>query len=1461
MKQISKRVVLSLLALFMVLGLTFIITGCDTTGPKTVKPESISITTKGYALTKGSYLIEAKVLPADADQGYTVSLKEQYTDITVDDKRIVVGEDAVHEAEFTVIVTSTVDSSISAEKKFLVDNPLPVPGVAITNGSLILDITDGTTTYDIFHDVSPKGTPVTFSIKEEKEGVTVTEDGTVTIDPDIDNKSTFIVVVSAQIEEETYTDEKQFTIVNEKSRPISTAAELRALWVDKETSSANLNNFYHLTNDIDLEDEQWFQFLGYTDENGVIQGYAGTFDGRGYAIRNFKWDNAGWNAGFFYNIALGGKVCNLGLYGSMTTAGGCVGAVSGYMFGTIENLFVDVDITQTHAAQWCGALYGASRDAANGSKVINCLSVGTVTCTSGRSGLIGSVNYPADTIFTKSFGLQGSVSSIVGETNTQNVVGHAELLSEAALKTASTYEGWDTDIWFIKNGTYPLLKNETFEEPDLPDYPSVEITNTNEVKEFDYAVESQRTFAVTCETVPANSAVVYSLDKEVVGVSIDPSTGVVTLSPSVNNRAKVIVVITAAENPYAFEKVEFTIINEIVREIATVEDLMALSGNIDVLYNNYKLVANIVLVEDFSPIGPGIGSNLVDDGYKGTFDGNGYTISNLNMVKTSWNAGFFRSIASEGVVKNLSLVGGETGVVTIIGGSLAGFLWGTVENCFVNVNVTSNHATQPSGGLIGTTCGDYLIKNTIYVGTARCSDPEAANGSGFIGSGAKTGIQNSFALASGVDGVIGAAKVGDEDGESVLKTNEELRLVATYAEWDLENTWYVVDGSFPMLRYPGFEIPTEFVEITNEKTTLSYTDGDTSVQMTHNVYPKDKTVTYSLKEEVAGVSITEEGLVTFESTVKNNTKFTVVASIGEGVTDEVIFTIINKTPVEISTVEELIAISEDLYGHYILVNNIDLGNMDWTPIGHATGATIKDQAYAFHGVLDGNGYTISGLNVQKGQAWNAGFIYIIGDDGVVKNLGLTGSVASSCGGAFTGNLRGGTLINCWANVSVTRHAESSVQWVGTLVGAVENGKVINCYAIGQGTGNATSANGAGLIGSNESKSVIENCFVLDTSVDAIIGERRVLDSAEPVTSIAKTEAELKTAATFASWDTTVWNIVEGQMPTLINGCTVAPTPKVEITNTETEVTYAGETVLVEINVDVVPVDAEVEFALKEAVEGVYIDSLTGIVTIDASVADGAQFTVVVTVGELSDELTFTVAVDTSIYVRTVEELKAIGDDSAGNYVLMNDIDLGNVAWTPIAGDFTGVLDGNGYAIEGLHIKGIWNGGLFSTIAANGVVRNLTVRGKVESYCGGALAGYLDGTIENCFFDVAHTMATGRDQFIGAVAGTVRETAKVVNCISIGEGKSHAEQITTRGTGLIGSGSKNSVENCVILEGSTEGVVGLNRVGDSEEPVTSYFKTEEELKTAATFASWDTTVWNIVEGQMPSLINGCTKSAQ
>ena len=51
----------------------------------------------------------------------------------------------------------------------------------------------------------------------------------------------------------------------------------------------------------------------------------------------------------------------------------------------------------------------------------------------------------------------------------------------------------------------------------------------------------------------------------------------------------------------------------------------------------------------------------------------------------------------------------------------------------------------------------------------------------------------------------------------------------------------------------------------------------------------------------------------------------------------------------------------------------------------------------------------------------------------------------------------------------------------------------------------------------------------------------------------------------------------------------------------------------------------------------------------------------------------------------VDDLLAVSDNPDDNYILMADIDLYDVEWTPLCEDdsFTGTFDGNGYVIENL----------------------------------------------------------------------------------------------------------------------------------------------------------------------------------
>lgn len=162
-------------------------------------------------------------------------------------------------------------------------------------------------------------------------------------------------------------------------------------------------------------------------------------------------------------------------------------------------------------------------------------------------------------------------------------------------------------------------------------------------------------------------------------------------------------------------------------------------------------------------------------------------------------------------------------------------------------------------------------------------------------------------------------------------------------------------------------------------------------------------------------------------------------------------------------------------------------------------------------------------------------------------------------------------------------------------------------------------------------------------------------------------------------------------------------------------------------------------------------------------------------------------------VRTVDDLYNVRNNLAGNYILMNDIDLTEATsidgkydfmdngWNPIGsgneyshGSFSGVFDGNGYEISGLRIdvksvptdSGNISLGLFSDIT--GTVKNLTVRGSIKASVSnakhvGAISGYSSGgTIENCHSYCDILISNGSD-YIGGIVGIAKGNVNISGC--------------------------------------------------------------------------------------------------
>ena len=125
--------------------------------------------------------------------------------------------------------------------------------------------------------------------------------------------------------------------------------------------------------------------------------------------------------------------------------------------------------------------------------------------------------------------------------------------------------------------------------------------------------------------------------------------------------------------------------------------------NIAELVNGGKSDINITLDTDIDLTGKDwtpIGTDY-DNSYKGTFDGGGHTITGLTFTTNDEYAGLFGWLNRAGTVKNVVMEGVQITSNQIYGGSIggvAGYSWGTIENCSVSGSVSG---TVYVGGVVG----------------------------------------------------------------------------------------------------------------------------------------------------------------------------------------------------------------------------------------------------------------------------------------------------------------------------------------------------------------------------------------------------------------------------------------------------------------------------------------------------------------------------------------------------------------------------------------------------------------------------------------------------------------------------------------------------------------------------------------------------------------------------------------
>lgn len=359
------------------------------------------------------------------------------------------------------------------------------------------------------------------------------------------------------------------------------------------------------------------------------------------------------------------------------------------------------------------------------------------------------------------------------------------------------------------------------------------------------------------------------------------------------------------------------------------------------------------------------------------------------------------SAQGEGTVIHRSYATGnvEGGYYT---GGLIGYSSSDIDNSYATGNVKGSHF---SGGLAG-----YLYKNVIAnsysIGEVTSSGSRVG---GLVGRIERWGANSSFWNIETSGRTKGVGCCGWREEVVVGKTTDEMKDIATFTQ---------------TVTY-GLSEPWKFVGISDD----GYWNMDDS-GVINDGYPFLAAI-----EGIYEPLFEEHEMDLFEG--------------GDGS---------ENNPYQIVSCEQLQNMKAALMSYFVLLNNIDCS----ATIGWNNGAgfePVGDKSNGgFFGSLDGKGYKISDLYINKPNAIEVGLFGFL-RTGVIKNLKLEN--VNIAGGELVGSLAGRSR-GIIKGVSVTGNIESGTRSVGGLVGG-NSGTILYSHSGANVAGNNKVG---GLVGDN-----------------------------------------------------------------------------------------------------------------------------------------------------------------------------------------------------------------------------------------------------------------------------------------------------------------------------------------------------------------------------------------------------------
>ena len=539
--------------------------------------------------------------------------------------------------------------------------------------------------------------------------------------------------------------------------------------------------YFKLTANIDLKNEEWTP-IGtkvYVGEFGQPESryFQGTFDGDGHQIANLTITGRNEYVGLFgyvRNATI--QNCNVaGEVSGYNFAGGIVGAVDGktnnilncsfqgnvtgnmYVGGIVGQVQNQCEVSSCYAIgtvhggnDKVGGIAGEGRGA-----IKNCYVLADVSASGKFAGGITGDTYNLaieNCYYSGMVSASGSAGGIVGNAWGGTIKNCVSLAESVTGSNANRIVGYNYNATLTDNYAWDgtTINGNPVSADDAGWVNGAALTYTNgELSEqfSDIFKDTDSAWDFTDNGLPILKNVggvqFSELPKCMTGVGFD-GFGIKT-------------------NPYLIEDVEDL-------------KLLAKKVNGGTTYEKtyFKQTADIDLNnEPWTPIGTVIVINNGKDArpFKGTFDGDGYKITNLKVTGNSNNAGLF-GYTQDATIKNCNVTGevsGSSDVGGIVGnadgktqilscsfrgdvtredsyiGGIAGSARGTIKNCYALADVTASFVD--AGGIAGYAY-HVTIENCYYSGNVSAGN----DAGGIAGFASGSTIKNCVSLAKSVTG-------------------------------------------------------------------------------------------------------------------------------------------------------------------------------------------------------------------------------------------------------------------------------------------------------------------------------------------------------------------------------------------------------------------------------------------------------------------------------------------------------------------------------------------------------------------------------------------------------------------------------------------------------------------------------------------------------------------------------------